>query len=465
MSTVMLPLTPHSYLAYKPSGVEWLGDVPEHWGVRRLKQVCSKSALYGANVAATQYQAEGIRFLRTTDIAEDGRLLGEGVFLPEELAEEHVLSDGDILLSRSGTVGRSFLYAADLHGPCAYAGYLVRFVPNAAILPKYLFFFTKAEAFTAFLRVMAISSTIENVNGEKYAKMPIPLPPLPEQETIVRYLDHVDRRIRRYVSAKRKLIALLEEERKFATLEAMQSPNTMSRRLEVVADLVQRPIKRASDETYTPIGLYNRGRGMFRKEPRCGNDLGDSNFFWIEQGDLVISGQFAWEGAIALASDVEHGCVASHRYPILRGKPGILDSGFLLGFFQTDWGQLLLDHNSRGAAGRNRPLNARALMKEQISLPPIETQLRIAGMLQLEFHVRQQARFSEQLLNEYRTRLIADVVTGKFDVREAAALLPDEADDEEPMDEGGSLADSVAEGLYDPDESVEELAIESEVTA
>ena len=260
----------------------------------------------------------------------------------------------------------------------------------------------------------------------------LPLPPLPEQRAIVRYLDYADRRVRRYVAAKRKLIALLEEERKIATVEAMRSPNTINRRLEVVADLVQRPIKRASDETYTPIGLYNRGRGMFQKERRCGNDLGDSNFFYIEEGDLVISGQFAWEGAIALASDVEHGCVASHRYPILRGKPGTLDSGFLLGFFQTDWGQLLLDHNSRGAAGRNRPLNTKALMKEEISLPPIETQLRIAGMLQLESHVRQQARLSEQLLREYRTRLIADVVTGKLDVREAAAQLPEEA--EEPAE-------------------------------
>ena len=98
----------------------------------------------------------------------------------------------------------------------------------------------------------------------------------------------------------------------------------------------------------------------------------------------VISGQFAWEGAVALASGVEHGCVASHRYPILRGKPSILDSGFLLGLFRTDWGQLILDHNSRGAAGRNRPLNVRALMKEKIAVPPIKSQLPVAGMLQRE---------------------------------------------------------------------------------
>ena len=205
--------TLHPYPAYKPSGIPWLGDVPTHWEVRRLKQACSQSALYGANVAAAHYQLEGIRFLRTTDIAESGQLLSHGVFLPRELVSEYVLGDGDILLSRSGTVGRSFLYSSKLHGECAYAGYLVRFVPNAAVLPKYLFFFTKAEAFSAFLRVMAVASTIENVNAEKYANMPIPLPSLPEQRAIVRYLNYMDRRIRCYVTAKRKLIALLEEEK------------------------------------------------------------------------------------------------------------------------------------------------------------------------------------------------------------------------------------------------------------
>ena len=66
------------YPTYKPSGVEWLGDLPEHWEVRRLKQVCSRYSLYGANIAASRYEDEGVRFLRTTDISEDGRLLEGG---------------------------------------------------------------------------------------------------------------------------------------------------------------------------------------------------------------------------------------------------------------------------------------------------------------------------------------------------------------------------------------------------
>ena len=117
------------YPAYKDSRIEWLREVPEHWQVRRLKTLCSRSALYGANVAATSYTTAGVRFLRTTDITEDGQLNGRGVFLPRESVDNYLLADGDVLISRSGTIGRSFLYERRIHGPCAYAGYLVRFVP------------------------------------------------------------------------------------------------------------------------------------------------------------------------------------------------------------------------------------------------------------------------------------------------------------------------------------------------
>ncbi len=267
------------------------------------------------------------------------------------------------------------------------------------------------------------------------------LPPASEQAAIVRFLDHADRRIQRYIRAKQKLIALMEEQRKATTQEVIQSRSVTSNKIEVVADLVERPVHRVATDTYTPIGLYNRGRGIFKKEPRNGSELGDSDFFWIEKGDLVLSGQFAWEGAIALADDTESGCVASHRYPILRGRQDVLDSGFLMAFFQTDWGQLLLDHHSRGAAGRNKPLNARTLLKEKIPLPRPRQQSDIVEMLQREKFVRQQAEDLKRLLSEYRTRLIADVVTGKLDVREAAADLPKEdvTGDEEESAEGNMI--------------------------
>jgi type I restriction enzyme S subunit len=63
------------YPKYKPSGVKWIGDIPDHWEVKRLKYICSESAVYGANIKSEEYIIDGMRFLRTTDITDEGGLI------------------------------------------------------------------------------------------------------------------------------------------------------------------------------------------------------------------------------------------------------------------------------------------------------------------------------------------------------------------------------------------------------
>ena len=410
-----------SYPAYKPSGAEWLGTVPDHWQVLKLRTILEASSERNRPdlPLLSVVREQGVILRDITNKDENHNIV------PDDLSNYKVVYEGQFAMNKmkawQGSYGISQFDG--VVSPAYFVfdcrGVTADFFNSAIRSAAYVSFFAQASD--------GVRIGQWDLSQASLQEIPFVIPPLAEQRAIVRYLDYADRRISRYVDAKRKLISLLEEERKNATYEAIQSPDSKEWRLVSVADLVERPIERRRDETYTPVGLFNRGRGMFRKEPRSGDDLGDSSFFWIEEGDLVISGQFAWEGAIALASHVEHGCVASHRFPILRGKPGISDTGFLLSFFQTAWGNLLLDHHSRGAAGRNRPLNIRTLLKETISLPPLESQSRVSAMLGRESYVREQVKISEQLLEEYRTRLVADVVTGKLDVREAAARLPEEA--------------------------------------
>ena len=404
------------YPKMKDSGIEWLGEVPAHWDLRRTKSLLVQRSEKGFPneplLAATQ----------TKGVVRKEKYENRTVLAMKDLELLKIVRVGDFVISlRSFQGGIEFAREQGIISP-AYTILYPFELDHHAYLAK--IFKSRPYIENLSLFVTGIRQG-QNIDYERLARSYLPLPPLSEQTAIVRFLDHADRRIRRYIRAKQKLVALLEEQRKTATQEAIQSRSVSIHRLEVVADLIERPIDRVTTNRYTPIGLYNRGRGIFKKEPRSGGELGDSDFFWIEEGDLVLSGQFAWEGAIALAGDTESGCVASHRYPILRGRQDVLDSGFLLAFFQTDWGQLLLDHYSRGAAGRNRPLNARTLLKEKIPLPPHHNQLDIVEMLQRETLVRQQAENLSRLLNEYRTRLIADVVTGKLDVRKVAAALPE----------------------------------------
>ena len=163
---------------------------------------------------------------------------------------------------------------------------------------------------------------------------------------------------------------------------------------------------------------------MFHKATRSGSELGDSHFSRIEAGDLILSGQFAWEGAVALAKERDSGCVASHRYPILRGVPQYVTSEMLLALLRTPYGSVLLDHHSRGAAGRNRPLNLRTLLKEKVPIPQLKQQAQIGELLEQEYSVAQALIRALRLVREHRVRLTTDMVTGQLDIRVAAQTLP-----------------------------------------
>ena len=203
-----------AYPKYKDSGIEWLGEVPIDWNVMPLKYVCRESALYGANVPASEYVDEGVRFIRTTDIDDFGQLgTNDAVYLAPSLVAEYMLEDGELLLSRSGTIGRSFVYDEEKHGDCAYAGYLVGFKPKSMLSPRFAFYFTKAKQFEEWLSLSVISSTIGNVNAQKYANMPLPIPPPPEQRAIAAFLDRGTERLDALIAGKERQVELLQEKR------------------------------------------------------------------------------------------------------------------------------------------------------------------------------------------------------------------------------------------------------------
>ena len=174
----------------RPSGIEWLGDVPEHWKIIKLKYLTKESFQYGANESGYQYQDNAYRYIRITDISQNGDLKTEGaLFLPEAIGANYRLRDGDILFARSGaTVGKSFLFK-DEYGPSSYAGYLIKFAPDRSkVLPECVYFYTMSSAYSLWLNQVFIQSTIQNVSAEKYKNLVIPLPSLDEQAKLLIYI-------------------------------------------------------------------------------------------------------------------------------------------------------------------------------------------------------------------------------------------------------------------------------------
>ena len=205
----------------KPSGVEWIGGIPKHWTVTRLKYISNIPVTYGLNIESDRYTTEGFRLIRITDIDGHGRLRQKGVYLSEDcVPQEQILNIYDLLLSRSGaTVGKSYLHLED--GKYTSAGYLVRFNFGDYYASKFIYYVTLSHFYRNWLEQQIIISTIQNVNGEKYSNFQIPIPAHQEQTQIVNFLDHKTEQIDDLISTEQRKIELLKEYRQSLISEAV----------------------------------------------------------------------------------------------------------------------------------------------------------------------------------------------------------------------------------------------------
>ena len=170
-----------------------IGTVPACWDVVRLGDVCTPPE-YGASASARPYDPESPRYVRITDLTDDGRLRTEDARSADpSQVKGYELVPSDLLFARSGaTVGKTYLYRSK-DGPCVYAGYLIRFRPvPSLVVPKYLGLWTHSGTYQRWVASMFRAGAQPNINAREYSSMRIPLPPLDEQRTIVALLDGVD---------------------------------------------------------------------------------------------------------------------------------------------------------------------------------------------------------------------------------------------------------------------------------
>lgn len=197
----------------KNSGVEWLGQIPEHWNVKRLKYLVAEPLQYGANEPAESIDRSLPRYIRITDICDDGTLRDDSFrSLPEEIAKPYLLSDGDILFARSGaTVGKSFRYNSSW-GRAAYAGYLIRArTDQGAVQSEFVSYYSQSRVYRDWLLNNFIQATIQNVSAERYSNLWVSVPSIHEQRAIAAHLDREKRKIDALAAKVREAINRLKE--------------------------------------------------------------------------------------------------------------------------------------------------------------------------------------------------------------------------------------------------------------
>ena len=183
--------------------VPGLGSMPADWQVARLGELC-EPARYGAAAPARPFDPGMPRYVRITDLTEDGRLRSDGLRSAEPASVAgYELSPGDLLFARSGaTVGKTYLYRVE-DGPCVFAGYLIQFRPRPdAARDKFVFGYTRSWSYRRWIKSMLRAGAQPNINAAEYSSLKIPLPPLAEQRAIAAMLDAVEASIDQERSAR-----------------------------------------------------------------------------------------------------------------------------------------------------------------------------------------------------------------------------------------------------------------------
>ncbi|MBW2329667.1 MAG: restriction endonuclease subunit S [Deltaproteobacteria bacterium] len=136
------------------------------------------------------------------------------------------------------------------------------------------------------------------------------------------------------------------------------------------------------DKQYPEVGVYCFGRGLFHKEPRSGLEVGNKHLFKIKADDFILQVTFAWEGAVALATEKDEGFYGSVRVLTFRVEENRCLPDFLVNYFKTPEGVEQLGRISPGSAGRNRVLSKKRIPEVKVPLPPVSDQRRIVAKIE-----------------------------------------------------------------------------------
>ena len=452
------------YPDYKDSGVPWLGEVPKHW------EVLPNRALFAEVKERDHPEEQMLSVTITKGVIRQQALLVDSSKKDssnQDKSAYKLVRPGDIAYNKmrawQGAVGVS-----DYQGIVSPAYVVER--PRDGTDSRYLHYLLRTPAFSkeAERWSYGITSDMWSLRPEHFKMIYGCLPPLPEQAAIVRFLDRADRRIRRYIRAQQQLIALLEEQKQAVIHRAVTrglDPNVRLKPsgVEWLGDVPEHwTLKRFKFLVQVTSGQVDPRRPEYR-----GKILVAPNHIRSSTGEIVHLETAEDQGADSGKYEVRRGqviyskirpnlrkaaiapldCLCSaDMYPITVREAELRPAYLLLLLLSPPFTKYAVDCSHRVAMPK---VNRDALggcwiwypnLKEQDSL--LEFIKSVGGPSDLA--VAQVAR-EVSLLREYRTRLIADVVTGKLDVREAAAGLPDDVEELEPLDEADALIDGEEE--------------------
>ena len=358
--------------------------------------------------------------------------------------------DGEAVLTAGDGVGvgRVFHYA---NGKFGYHQRVYKFSDFRDVLARFFFLYLKATLRFEVMRGTA-KATVDSLRLPMLRNFPISLPPYVEQAAIIRFLDHASERIQRYISAKQKLIALLEEQKQVIVDQVVIGQIDVETRApyRTYKDGTTRWLKRVpkhwnirrakwnfrevderSETGSEELLSVSHITGVTpRKEKNVTMFMAESNIGdkMCQTGDVVVNTMWAWMGALGIATQTG---IVSPSYAIYRPhRHSKLLPGYIGLLLRSTPYKSEYNCQSTGIRASRLRLYPEQFLRIKLLCPPVDEQqaiIEFAKKTTESIHRSiEVARRQVSRIEEFRTRIIAEVVTGKVDVRSATASLPED---------------------------------------
>ena len=433
----------NQYKAYKESGVEWLGKIPNSWKFSKLKYHTSK-IIDGAHFTPTYIDDEGgVPFLRVTDLHNSEINLINVKKIPKE---EHIElikrcepKKGDLLLSKNGTIGLMKIVDWDWEFSVFVSLCLIKF--EKTLLNSFFYYFFKSNVVERQIFESSQKTSVTNLHLEKIKELRITIPPIEEQIQIANYLNKKITQLDTLIAKKEKLISLFQEERSAMINQPVTkglNPNAPMKdsgiewlgeipehwkvlKMKYVSRVSRGAILRPVDEpsyfdengnwTYLNISDATKCDKYLAEGKLKLSELGSNKSARIEPGNLVITASATIGKPFINTIPI---CIHDGFIPLNDLKVNI---DYMYYYFKNP--QLFV---GIGKSNTQKNIYVSEVKMMDVPIPSSKEQIEIPLYIEKEQNrintIISKTQDEINLLKEYKTALISEVVTGKIDVRE-----------------------------------------------
>jgi type I restriction enzyme S subunit len=464
------------YPEYKDSGVSWLGNVPAYWKVEPVFYAFSPQKIKNTNLIE-----KTVLSLSYGNIVVKPPEKLHGL-VPESFETYQVINPGNIIIRVTDLQNdKTSLRVGIARNRGIITSAYLCLVTNASLIPGYGYLLLHAYDLKKIFYGMG-SGLRQNLDFKDIKRMPILIPPPEEQNHIIKYIVTTTNKISRFIRGKRRLIKLLKEQKQAIINRAVArglDPNVRLKPSGVdwLGDIPEHWELRRLRYMGTKFGSGVTPRGgaavyqysgipLLRSQNIHFDGLRLDDVAFISEkihksmaashvipGDVLLNITGASIGRVcAVPSSLSEGNVNQHVC-IIRPRADLIVSEFLAAFLSTPFIQREIYTTQNGASREGLPL--KAIKALPVVLPPRNEQSNILTAVEEETQNIKvtilKAEREIELIREYRNRLIADVVTGKIDVRDVPVPEIPDIEETEELDASNEPADADETGEV-PDE-------------